>query len=61
MERSHRSDDEELYTPLLTRYPDTETFLLGACRWQCRWNLRRPHFGRGMAGMRPFVSARRPP
>ena len=53
VERSHRSDDEEFYGPLLTRYPDTDSFLLGAFRWQCRWNLRRQHFGRHMSGLCP--------
>ena len=53
VERSHRSDDEEFYAPLLTRYPNTDSFLLAAFRWQCRWNLRRRHFGRHMSGLRP--------
>jgi hypothetical protein len=58
VERSHRSDDEEFYQPLLTRYPNTDAFLVGALRWQSRWNLRRPHFGRHMLGHRPFDRAR---
>lgn len=58
VERSHRSDDEEFYAPLLTRYPNTDAFLTGAFRWQCRWNLRRPHFGRHMYGQRPFDKAK---
>jgi hypothetical protein len=58
VERSHRSDDEEHYSPLLTRYPTTDAFLLGSFRWQCRWNLRRPHFGRHMYGQRPLDRAR---
>ena len=58
VERSHRSDDEEFYAPLLTRYPNTDAFLVGAYRWQCRWNLRRPHFGRHMLGRRPLDRAR---
>lgn len=58
VERSHRSDDEEHYSPLLTRYPNTDAFLLGSFRWQCRWNLRRAHFGRHMYGQRPFDRAR---
>lgn len=58
VERSHRSDDEEFYSPLLTRYPNTDAFLLAAFRWQCKWNLRRPHFGRYMNGMRPFERAK---
>ncbi len=57
VERSHRSDDEENYAPLLTRYPNTDAFLTGSFRWQCRWNLRRPHFGRHMYGRRPFERA----
>ncbi len=57
VERSHRSDDEEFYAPLLTRYPNTEAFLLGCLRWEGRWNLRRPHFGRHMLGRRPFDRA----
>jgi hypothetical protein len=58
VERSHRSDDEEFYSPLLTRYPSTDAFLLGCYRWQCRWNLRRAHFGKHMYGRRPFDRAR---
>lgn len=58
VERSHRSDDEEFYAPMLTRYPNTDAFLVGAFRWQCRWNLRRPHFGRHMYGQRPLDRAR---
>jgi hypothetical protein len=58
VERSHRSDDEEHYSPLLTRYPNTDAFLLGSFRWQCRWNLRRAHFGKHMYGRRPFDRAR---
>lgn len=58
VERSHRSDDEEFYVTRLTRYPNTDAFLVGAFRWQCRWNLRRPHFGRHMHGQRPFDRAR---
>ena len=57
VERSHRSDDEEFYAPLLTRYPTTDAFLLGCFRWQCRWNLRRSHYGRHMDGMCPFQRA----
>jgi transposase len=58
VERSHRSDDEEFYAPLLTRYPNTDAFLLAGFRWQCHFNLRRPHFGRHMNGRRPFDRAR---
>jgi hypothetical protein len=58
VERSHRSDDEEYYAPLLTRYPSTDAFLLGSYRWQCHWNLRRPHSGHFMYGKRPFDRAR---
>jgi len=58
VERSHRSDDEEFYAPLLTRFANTEAFLLGAFRWQSQWNLRRTHFGRHMNGSRPLDRAR---
>jgi len=57
VERSHRSDDEEFYSPLLTHYPNTDSFMLGAYRWQCRWNFRRPHYGRHMNGLCPFDKA----
>lgn len=57
VERSHRSDDEEFYAPKLTRYPDTDAFLVGAFRWQCRFNIRRPHFGKHMNGRRPIDRA----
>jgi len=58
VERSHRSDDEEFYAPKLARYPNTDSFLLGAFRWQCHFNLRRPHFGKHMNGRRPLDRAR---
>jgi putative transposase len=54
VERSHRSDDEEFYAPLLTRYPNTDAFLVAGYRWQSRFNIRRPHFGRHMDGRRPL-------
>jgi len=57
VERSHRSDDEEFYVPKLLRYPNTDAFLLAAFRWQCHFNLRRPHFGRHMNGRRPIDRA----
>jgi putative transposase len=58
VERSHRSDDEEFYAPKLIRYPNTDSFLLAAFRWQCRFNIRRPHFGKHMNGRRPIDRAR---
>ena len=58
VERSHRSDDEEFYAPKLLRYPNTDAFLLAAFRWQCRFNIRRPHFGKHMNGRRPIDRAR---
>ncbi|MBI5595566.1 MAG: helix-turn-helix domain-containing protein, partial [Elusimicrobia bacterium] len=58
VERSHRSDDEEFYAPKLARYPNTDSFLLAGFRWQCRFNIRRPHFGKHMNGRRPLDRAR---
>jgi hypothetical protein len=58
VERSHRSDDEEFYAPKLRRYPNTDAFLLAAFRWQCHFNIRRPHFGKHMNGRRPIDRAR---
>ena len=58
VERSHRSDDEEFYMPLLLDIEDTETYLDRAFRWQAFYNLYRPHYGAGMEGKTPVEKLR---
>ncbi|MCL0091974.1 helix-turn-helix domain-containing protein, partial [Dehalococcoidales bacterium] len=48
VERSHRSDDEELYIPFCL------IFIEKAMSWQYFYNLVRPHYGTGMNGKTPF-------
>lgn len=54
VERSHRTDDEELYRPILLTLEDSEQYLKMATRWLPFYNLRRRHTGVGMDGRTPF-------
>lgn len=54
VERSHRTDDEELYRPILLTLEDSEQYLKMATRWLLFYNLRRRHTGVGMDGRTPF-------
>ncbi len=58
VERSHRSDDEEFYMPLLLDIEDTNQYLDRAFRWQAFYNLFRPHYGSGMDGKTPIEKLR---
>lgn len=58
VERSHRSDDEEFYMPLLLDIKDTEQYLDRAFRWQAFYNLYRPHYGEGMNKQTPIEKLR---
>ena len=54
IERSHLSDDEELYIPRGSQMGTRETFLQEAIDYQSYWNQLRPHSGIGMDGRTPY-------
>ncbi|GBC95284.1 hypothetical protein HRbin16_01071 [bacterium HR16] len=54
VERSHRTDDEEFYVPLLGQIEDVPSLLAAASGWQAYYNLRRAHSGKGMEGKTPY-------
>lgn len=58
VERSHRTDDEEFYVPLLGQMEDVGSLLRVACGWQAYYNLCRAHGGRGMEGKTPYEKLR---
>ncbi|MFW5911084.1 MAG: helix-turn-helix domain-containing protein, partial [Thiohalospira sp.] len=58
VERSHRSDDEEFYQPLLLQIEDTAQYLDKAFQWEAFYNLYRPHYGVGMEGRTPMEKLR---
>jgi transposase len=53
VERSHRTDDEELYIPHLKKAGDTKEFLELAQKWVWYYNNRRSHQGKYMNLMPP--------
>ena len=59
VERSHRSDDEEFYMPMLLEVQDTDQYLDRAFRWEAFYNLYRPHYGAGMEGKTPMEKLRK--
>ena len=58
VERSHRSDDEEFYMPLLLQIDSTEQYLNRAFQWEAFYNLYRPHYGVGMDSRTPMEKLR---
>ncbi len=54
VERSHRTDDEEFYLPLLLKLRDERTLLRRAAQWLYYYNVERPHTGEGMDGRSPW-------
>ena len=54
VERSHRSDDEELYRPYLLSMRNEQDTLALAARWVYFYNVQRPHFGEGMDKQPPL-------
>ncbi len=58
VERSHRTDDEEFYIPLLLQMTDEESFLRLASKWEYYYNVHRPHLGKGMNGKSPLAKLR---
>ena len=59
VERSHRSDDEELYIPHLTDTKDTKSFLELASKWVWYFNVDRPHQGKHLNDCSPFEYAQK--
>lgn len=57
-ERSHRSDDEEFYRPLLLAINDCDQFLAYGHRWEYFYNALRPHLGHDMDGQPPLDKLR---
>ena len=60
MERSHRSDDEELYIPFLLDIQNEQDFLEKAVGWECFYSVIRPHEGRDMNVRAPFRRLKEP-
>jgi transposase len=58
VERSHRTDDEEFYLPLLERIRDERTLLKRAAHWVYYYNVERAHTGVGMGGVSPWRQLR---
>jgi transposase InsO family protein len=54
VERSHGTDDTELYIPWLTSVKTEREFLGRMCWWQQTYNLARPHSGRAMNDRTPY-------
>lgn len=54
VERSHRTDDEELYRPYLDRISSVSGFMQKAQGWQDTYNSLRPSWGKGMDGKTPL-------
>lgn len=53
VERSHGTDDTELYIPWLDTINNEKDFMGRMCWWQQTYNLARPHSGRGMNDLTP--------
>jgi hypothetical protein len=58
VERSHRSDDEEFYRPLLLAINDCDEFLAYGHRWGYFYNTLRPHQGYDMDEQPPLDKLR---
>jgi len=55
VERSHRTDDEEFYIPLLLKIKTEIELVEWAGKWIYWYNVKRPHFGEGMGGNPPLM------
>ena len=58
VERSHRTDDEEFYLPLLLQIRDERELLKRAAQWVSYDNVARRHSGAGMDGRSPWQKLR---
>jgi transposase len=54
VERSHRTDDEEFYAPLILSIHNEDDFLRQATAWVHYYNVHRPHSGHHMNGATPL-------
>jgi len=54
VERSHRTDDEELYRPYLIQVTSAQALLDLAARWIYFYNVLRPHLGKQMNKCTPL-------
>lgn len=54
VERSHRTDDEEFYLPLLLGMRDEQELLRRAAQWLYYYNVERGHTGEGLNGKSPW-------
>jgi transposase len=59
VERSHRTDDEEFYSPYLLQMQSASDLLTWSQRWIFVYNTLRPHFGIGMDMQTPLMALRR--
>jgi transposase len=58
VERSHRTDDEELYIPHLTKAKNNQEFLELTQKWLWYYNTQRPHQGKYMKLQSPLNYAK---
>ncbi len=58
VERSHRTDDEEFYLPLLLGIKEERELLKRAAQWVYHYNVERGHTGKGMDGQSPWQKLR---
>ncbi len=58
VERSHRTDDEEFYIPIIPRLNSERDLLQRAQQWQSYYNVQRAHFGYRMDGLQPIRKLR---
>ncbi|TKJ42026.1 hypothetical protein CEE36_07315 [candidate division TA06 bacterium B3_TA06] len=53
-----RVKDEEFYLPCILSWNNADDMLRSAQTWQYVYNIKRPHFGKGMGGLSPLVPLR---
>ena len=58
VERSHRSDDEEFYLPMLLQLHTLDEYPQGALQWVAYYSLHRPHYGTDMDRQTPMEKLR---
>jgi len=58
VERSHLTDDEEFYLPCILSWNNADDMLRSAQAWQYIYNVKRPHFGKGMGSLSPLDKLR---
>ncbi len=58
VERSHLTDDQEFYLPCILSWNNADDMLRSAQAWQYIYNVKRPHFGKGMGSLSPLDKLR---